>query len=111
LKFIYPVNVNRLKNKIKKLSNKNLLRDSEFVVNYGGAYGYWKERVSKAWVSDTIYKHFEGIKIPEPIGVNEYLTHIHGDYMVLPPEDKRWNRHSIIQVDWGNYAIKSRDYC
>ena len=30
-----------------------------------------------------------------------YLTKLYGDYMQLPPEDKRENRHQIVQVDFG----------
>ena len=32
---------------------------------------------------------FEGVKFPCPSCWDEYLTGIYGDYMQLPPEDKR----------------------
>lgn len=39
---------------------------------------------------------FRGVK-----DYHGYLTALYGDYMQLPPEDKRENRHQIIEIDFG----------
>lgn len=51
-------------------------------------YSY-KERYKKSWFSSTVMVEFEGRLMPAPVGYHELLTHIYGDYMQLPPEDKR----------------------
>lgn len=41
---------------------------------------------------------FEDTEFSVPAGYDEYLKAAYGDYMQLPPEDKRENRHNIIEV-------------
>lgn len=44
---------------------------------------------------------FEGEIFKGPKNYDKYLTSLYGDYMVLPPEDQRENRHQIIEIDFG----------
>jgi lipopolysaccharide cholinephosphotransferase len=44
---------------------------------------------------------FEGIKINLPNKIHEWLERIYGDYMKLPPEDKRHN-HPPFLLDFGD---------
>lgn len=37
---------------------------------------------------------FEGIEFPAPEKIDEYLRHFYGDYMQLPPEEKRKSNHT-----------------
>lgn len=39
--------------------------------------------------SDVVWMDFEGYKMPVPFGYDRFLTIAYGDYMQLPPEDKR----------------------
>ena len=32
---------------------------------------------------------------PAPIGYHTYLSKLYGDYMVLPPEEKRVSEHNL----------------
>ena len=59
----------------------------------------------KEWLfpSDT-YK-FEGRELRVPYNYHAYLTQFYGDYMTPPPENKRGDRHKIIEVDLGGYAV------
>lgn len=41
---------------------------------------------------------FEGVEFTCPIKVDEYLTQIYGDYMQLPPEDKRTSHHQTDEI-------------
>ena len=44
---------------------------------------------------------FEGETFKGPKDYNQYLTALYGDYMQLPPEDQRENRHQIVAIDFG----------
>lgn len=41
---------------------------------------------------------FEGIMFSAPADSDLYLKSVYGDYMVLPPEDKRDNKHNILKI-------------
>ena len=41
---------------------------------------------------------FEDTVFTIPSGYDEYLKSVYGDYMKLPPEDKRENQHNIVEV-------------
>ena len=45
---------------------------------------------------------FEGELFRVPENFDAVLRTQFGDYMVLPPEDERENRHQIVKVDFGN---------
>ncbi|MDY4788230.1 MAG: LicD family protein [Bacilli bacterium] len=47
------------------------------------------------WFSTTIDVKFEDTTIKCPIGWHEYLTQMFGDYMKLPPEEKRTSGHDF----------------
>ena len=44
---------------------------------------------------------FEGTPFPCPRDTDSYLTAVYGDYMQLPPEDKR-KMHSPEVLDFGD---------
>lgn len=58
--------------------------------------------VRRAWCEDLVNYTFEGEQFPAPRAYDEFLTIYYGDYMQLPPEDQRENRHQIVQVDFGD---------
>lgn len=43
--------------------------------------------------------YFEGHKVKAPVGYDRYLTLMYGDYMKLPPEDKRKPHHNFAFLD------------
>ena len=46
------------------------------------------------------YTHlFEGVKLMAPKGWHEVLTWVYGDYMELPPEEKRVPAHSDLEIE------------
>jgi hypothetical protein len=44
---------------------------------------------------------FEGVTFKCPKNYDNYLSALYGDYMELPPEGERENRHQIIEIDFG----------
>lgn len=51
---------------------------------------------------DITYLSFEGFLFPVPVQYHDVLTNLYGDYMTLPPEDKRQN-HGLLHIDLGKY--------
>lgn len=78
-------------------------RNPEKIVNIGGAYGYEKETIRYEWVENTVLLPFEDFEISAPAGYTSYLEYFYGDYMTPPPEDKRYNRHGVKALDFGQY--------
>ena len=56
----------------------------------------------KAWCQALTDVVFEGETFKAPAEYDKFLTTLYGDYMQLPPEDKRENRHQIMQIDFGD---------
>ena len=50
---------------------------------------------------------FEGYKLSVPEKVEDYLTYYYGDFMTLPPEEKRVSHHNIVYIDLEN-SYKSK---
>ncbi len=51
--------------------------------------------------SETAMYPFEDTFFPGPKDYDRVLSSLYGDYMMLPPEDKRENRHQIKVLDFG----------
>lgn len=67
--------------------NKNT--KSKYLVSYGGIYSRHKENFERQWFFPTNKIEFEGKMYSCPNNPDALLTHIYGDYMKLPPKEKR----------------------
>lgn len=67
-----------------------------------GSYSYAKESIKRKWVTNLELTKFETEEFLSYKDKHEYLKYFYGDYMKLPPEDKR-NRHLLRNVDFGKY--------
>ena len=56
----------------------------------------------KAWCQALTDVVFEGETFKAPAEYDKFLTTLYGDYMQLPPENERENRHQIMQIDFGD---------
>lgn len=64
----------------------------------GGISKYGKWKIPNQCFRELILLDFEDDKFSCPVGYDEYLRHAYGDYMTLPPENERENRHHIVEV-------------
>lgn len=55
--------------------------------------------ISKKWFDNAVYKKFENTEMPVPVGYDEYLTLIFGNYMEMPPESSRKAKHHTAIID------------
>lgn len=95
------------------MSKKSLIKKYEKIaMQYNGrpssllfpqstcSFGKWI--IPKNCLEKLMELKFEDTFFLVPTGYDEYLKRAYGDYMVLPPECERENRHAIIKVDFGN---------
>lgn len=63
----------------------------------GGVYGYIKEIMPKSWYLPAVTMTFEGHEYKFPGNYEEVLKHLYGNYMQIPPVDKRYT-HAPLKV-------------
>lgn len=68
--------------------------------HYAGVVGaslqhLFVEKNPKSVFQKTIWLDFEDMKAPAPIGYDNYLRQLYGDYMQLPPIEKRVSAHEF----------------
>lgn len=98
-------NEHNIKLKIDELMRKNDYDKCKCVASLMSNYR------EKAFFDKKIFKGvcmlpFEGISFACPSGYVELMTQLYGDYLELPPEDKRGMRHNHYIVDTENSFIK-----
>ena len=64
------------------------------VGNYGGMWGI-KEFWDKSNFDSYILQNFESLQVRIPIGYDAILTKMYGNYMQLPPVEKRVSHHNV----------------
>ena len=60
----------------------------KMIANYNGAWGK-KEIVPADWYGEGCTLRFEGLAVSAPAQYDKWLTQVYGDYMQLPPVEKR----------------------
>ena len=79
-------------NKIDRLAKKHTF-ETKYIGNcVWGFYGVGEAHKSEVF-SKVIFEEFEGKKYPIPIGFNEYLFGLYGDYRQDPPLEKQCTHH------------------
>jgi len=68
----------------------------------GGAAAYAKNVYPREWLTARTTARFEGREFPIPAEYDRLLTHIYGDYMTLPPPEKRRVKQHAVLVDLHN---------
>lgn len=68
------------------------------IANHCGAWGK-KEIVPAHWYGEGVPLDFEGMEVIAPSHYHEWLTQVYGNYMQLPPEEKRIPHHFVYAFD------------
>jgi len=98
LPFSLPMIYNCLDNTMKKYSGSN----SGYLVSMASHYSYWKQLMTEDIYGKPVRVNFEGYDFCAPAETDKYLKQIYGDYMKLPPEEKRFSDlNSIECIDYG----------
>lgn len=87
-----PVPVGVLTRSIDQLSKRHG-RNNAAIGCLSGTYRA-KEVMPKSWFYDLKALNFENLKIAVPNGYESILSHLYGDYMELPPENRRVTHHA-----------------
>lgn len=96
----------------KKMS-RHAIADCTAITELCSGPGYMRNRYPASAFASAVCKEFEGGLVPLPIGYDRYLSIAFGDYMKLPPEDKRKPHHEVafLDLDKGYEFYKGIRYC
>lgn len=97
----------KLVDRCESVAKKFSYEESNYIVNFAGIYGI-KEITQKKFFSDYILMDFEGYKLRVPIGYDGYLTGVYGNYMELPPLEKRTPHHKPYYLDLDKKLTKEQ---
>ena len=97
----------------EKQMTKYRMEDCRYVTELCAGPHYMKNRYPRKAFEKAVYKEFEGYMMPVPQGYDAYLKIAFGDYMELPPEEKRVAHHDVVLCDLDNsYKVyKGKYYC
>ena len=88
---------------LKRVINKRealyrSIPESALLANLGGAWGQ-KEIVPAHWYGSGVTVEFEGMQVCAPAEWHNWLTQVYGNYMQLPPVEKRVGHHYVDMID------------
>ncbi len=92
--FSYEKQIKKLENSVRKYS----LEDCNYAMDYPGCYGK-KEILPSSYFGEGVKGQFEDLEATLPSRYHECLTNIYGDYMALPPEEKRQGSHFVEIIE------------
>lgn len=87
--------VNHYIRKQIKMLSATCEKDHKFIVCQGAGWGR-KGKLEKSKYYDRIIYDFNGIKVWGIRDFHDHLTNLYGDYMTLPPKDKRHPPHDSM---------------
>lgn len=97
----------------EKQMSKYPIKDGEYITELCAGPHYMKKKYPAAAFSENLFMPFEDTKMPIPVGYDAYLKEAFGDYMTLPPEEKRVAHHECAFMDMENgyKKYKGKYYC
>lgn len=79
--------------------SKYSIESCRYITELCAGPGYMRNRYPKELFASAAWMAFEDTKLPVPVGYDAYLRIAFGDYMELPPEEKRVAQHEAVKVD------------
>lgn len=86
------------KRRMHQLMTRFRHRPSDRVLAVGGAYDFNKDMLKASWLTDVTRQTFEDRKLYCPTAIDDYLAHMYGDFMALPPVEQRKAKHRIREL-------------
>lgn len=81
-------------NSLEMVMRRYDYNNSTIVGNYGGMWGI-KEFWNKSNFDSYLLQNFESLQVRIPVGYDAILTKMYGNYMQLPPIEKRISHHNV----------------
>lgn len=82
----------------------------KFTTNFASGYGWKRQLVENSVYGKGVYKRFEDGEYLVPFNYDKLLTQLYGDYMQIPPLEKRKSGHIIVDIDIGKYEKEIKAY-
>lgn len=92
------IGVEQAKKKRDALMKHDNNKNAPYITWFGSHYGYEKQTFEKEVYFPPKKIKFCGIEFSCPNDTEKYLVQTFGDYMQLPPEDKRETTHQIVTL-------------
>jgi lipopolysaccharide cholinephosphotransferase len=97
------VHSDKLRYKLWNYAQKRMTRypihESAFITELVSGLHYLKLKYPKDIFKSVVYMKFENELLPVPVGYDRYMAMAFGDYMQLPPKDKRYPKHNTVYYD------------
>ena len=93
--FLLPFSYYMLNSKLIKLATSNSDKETSLFANVVWGTYLKKEILCDKLLNDFVTIKFEGRDYNSIKHYHDYLTHVYGDYMQLPPEEKRVTHHAF----------------
>ena len=107
----------KLRCKVWKFCEKQMskydIEDCDYITELCAGPGYMQNEYPKGAFAHPVRRKFEGHCLPIPVGYDTYLKMAFGDYMQLPPAEKRVAHHEyeLIDLENGYKKYKGIYYC
>lgn len=85
-----------------KQINKYNTQSTDFFFFYSGRYRLKNSFFKRSYFASEIRVPFVDTLLPVPVGYDEWLSSVFGDYMTPPSDEKRHSLH-LVDVDFGVY--------
>ena len=88
--------------------SKYKIKDCTLITELCTGPHYMQCEYPKEIFESAVYREFEGHQMPIPAGYDAYLKIAFGDYMELPPEEKRVPHHDVVYLDLNKSCYEYR---
>ena len=86
----------------QKKMTKYDIDQCEYITELCSGPFYMKKRYKAEWFKVAVFVPFENTMMPIPVGYDGYLKEAFGDYMQMPPKEKRVAHHDASFLDLEN---------
>ncbi|MFR2995535.1 glycosyltransferase [Sellimonas intestinalis] len=96
------IGIKRCYHYMMKYVKQETFQDSKWIASAVGGAGIERELIERKYFDNMIEMEFEGKRFYAPEGYEKYLTNLYGDYMQMPPKEKKSGvaqRKNMVEVE------------